>query len=112
MSDPAESYRDKPDTRKIDAITLRNAMVVLLSSEGWRMLEKTLLGQSTTRQLQLLQPLASADGMYAQEYKKGEAAAFRVAAALPGKLHEDASLLLTSLTQGDDESSMETIDDE
>lgn len=100
MSEPLA--RELPDTRKKDAIILRDAMKELLASEGWRMVSSFLLGQTAIRQQKLLEPCGGQDQAYAQEYMKGEAAAFKIAAAVPERLLRSAEETMALLEQGED----------
>lgn len=73
------------------------AWEMLKASDGWRMLTENLSEQLFVRQQRvLLTPLASADGVFEQEFTKGEIQAISLVMELPGlaieALKQDAAL--------------------
>lgn len=62
----------------------RDAWVEMTSCEAWKWLEAILVEQAGTRaNMVLLNPLSTADGVYQQEFVKGEFAAFQLCAKMP-----------------------------
>lgn len=67
----------------------KRALRVLIESEGWRILAKTLQEQCGNRESHIvLTPLSDAFTSHMQEYMKGEAAILRLILTLPDRLIE------------------------
>ncbi len=89
-----------------EAVQQRNSFHDLLRSQGWDALAKVLEAQIETRRNKFeLVPLESLDQVYAQEFLKGELAAFRLILRLPKDALDDAQAVIdeTKETKGTDE---------
>ncbi len=89
-----------------EAVRQRNAFRDLLRSEGWDMLVKIFQEQLETRRNRIeLNPLASMDEAFAQQFERGEIANLRLTIQLPQSILDDAQSIIdtTKETEGHDE---------
>lgn len=76
---------------KLSAQERKRALAALLESTGWGILEEIYQEQVHNRvESIILNPFVSGDAVYAQEFAKGEMAAFKLAIAMPKLLWQNA----------------------
>ncbi len=89
-----------------EAVKQKNAFAALLQSEGWDMLMKIFQEQLETRRNQVeLNPLASVDEAFGQQFERGEIANLRLVMNLPQSVLDSAQSIIdtTKETEGHDE---------
>jgi len=99
MMDEVEQLREGVDVRLVDAVKVKAAMQQMMATEGWKMLVRQLVEQSESRKNKILGALDSADGVYEQEFKKGEIVGILLAVFLPKQILESADEVIKLLSK-------------
>ena len=102
----------RSDSERKKAIEDKKDFTDLISSKGWRKLREILNAQVRERSNQiLLVPLGELQGVYQQEFMKGETAAYMAMVTLPEILLDEATEVAKALEMENEANGRQSNDD-